>query len=126
VSKNVRSRVVRQIGRQVRSLRLDLGWTHEKLAEEAKMNPKYLGRLELGQSEPGAEILFRLARALSVPVSVLFETAGPPEKAPPPRISQSDVKEIAQTLAELTALVDRMAAGLPRPLPPRAPRRPRR
>jgi transcriptional regulator with XRE-family HTH domain len=93
VSKNVRSRVVRQIGRQVRSLRLDLGWTHEKLAEEAKMNPKYLGRLELGQSEPGAEILFRLARALSVPVS---------------------------------ALVDRMSAGLPRPLPSRAPRRARR
>lgn len=121
----MRSRVVRQIGRQVRALRLDLKWSHERLAEAAKMNPKYLGRLELGQSEPGADILFRLAEALRVPVGVLFETAGAPEKAPP-RLSHSDVKEISETLGKLTTLVDRMAAGLPRPLPPRAPRGPRR
>jgi transcriptional regulator with XRE-family HTH domain len=117
--------VVRQIGRQVRLLRLDHGWSHEKLAEKAEMNPKYLGRLELGQAEPGADILYRLARALSVPVGTLFETANPGEKTQP-RISLADVKEISQTLAGLTTLVDRIAAGQPRPLPARAPRRLRR
>jgi transcriptional regulator with XRE-family HTH domain len=125
VPKKEKSRVVRQIGRQVRALRLDLAWSHEKLAEAAKMNPKYLGRLELGQQEPGADILFKLARALGVPVGALFETAVAPEKASP-RLSHSDVKEISETLAKLTTLVDRIASGLPRPLPPRAPRGPRR
>ena len=42
--------------------------TQEALAELASLNYKYIGRVELGKADPGADVLVRLARALRVPV----------------------------------------------------------
>jgi transcriptional regulator with XRE-family HTH domain len=125
VSKKAGPGVVRQIGQQVRRLRLDLDLTQDELAEKAGMNPKHLGRIELGKSEPGAEKLLQLARALSVPIGELFGAANPAENASP-RISLADVQTISKGLADLTATVDRLLAGQSRILPLRAARRPRR
>jgi transcriptional regulator with XRE-family HTH domain len=99
--------------------------SQEALAERAGLSYKYLGRIELAKADPGADVLVRIARALSVPVGELFQTITPVE-AIPYRLLPSDVDSITLTLTTLTAAVDRILGRQPRPLLPRAPRRPAR
>jgi transcriptional regulator with XRE-family HTH domain len=95
--------------------------TQETLAERASLNYKYIGRVELGKADPGADVLVRLARALSVPVGELFETITPTGSAPrwPP---SADVENVTAALQTLTAAVDRLLSLHQRPTTARAPR----
>jgi transcriptional regulator with XRE-family HTH domain len=96
--------------------------SQEALAELASLNYKYIGRIELGKADPGADVLVRLARALSVPVGELFETVTPTGDAPS-RLPVAEIQGVTSALATLTDAVDRLLARQPRPVPPRAPRR---
>ena len=91
--------------------------TQEKLAELASLNYKYIGRVELGKADPGADVLVRLARALSVPVGELFDTITP--MATPMGVGlrwlPGDVENVTATLQELTAAIERLLANQPRP-----------
>ena len=98
--------------------------TQEALAELASLNYKYIGRVELGKADPGADVLIRLARALRVPVGELFETitpAGGGRVWPPP----GEAEDAATALRTLTAALERLLSPKPRPLTSRAPRRSR-
>src|SRR5258708_11792891 len=78
-----RPAVLRPLGAQLRRLRLDRQMTQETLAELASLNYKYIGRIELGKADPGADVLVRLSRALAVPVGELLDTITPSRgKAP--------------------------------------------
>jgi transcriptional regulator with XRE-family HTH domain len=114
--------VLRPLGAQLRRLRLDRQMTQEALAELASLNYKYIGRVELGKADPGADVLVRLARALRVPVGALFDTITPSDtaRAWPPAGEAGDV---TSALQPLTAAVDRLLAPKPRPPGSRAPRR---
>jgi transcriptional regulator with XRE-family HTH domain len=96
--------------------------TQEALAELASLNYKYIGRVELGKADPGADVLVRLARALRVPVGELFETITPSNAVPvwPP---PGEADDVSAALQALTHAVDRLLAPKPRPLSNRAPRR---
>jgi transcriptional regulator with XRE-family HTH domain len=120
--------VVRLLGAQLRRLREDRELTQEKLAELAGLNYKYVGRIELGKSDPGAYVLVRLAAALRVPIGELFETAHPVPAADSTthRLSPSDAASIVDAAAGLTALVNRILTRKPGPVPTRPARRPRR
>lgn len=95
--------------------------TQEALAELASLNYKYIGRVELGKADPGADVLVRLARALRVPVGELFETITPAASRPWPRPGQAD--EVGGALRALTDAIDRLFSPKPPPLSSRAPRR---
>ena len=56
----------RVLGAAIRSYRGQIGWTLEKLAEKADLNPKYLGEVERGTVNVSADALVRLAKALRV------------------------------------------------------------
>jgi transcriptional regulator with XRE-family HTH domain len=116
---------LRPLGAQLRRLRLERKLSQERLAELAGLNYKYIGRVELAKSEPGADVLVRLARALAVPVGALFETITPRETLPH-RLSPSDIETVSNALATLTTVFDRVRARQPHPLPRRAPRHARR
>src|ERR1700745_2436330 len=88
-----RPAVLRPLGAQLRHLRLERNMSQEALAELAGLSYKYLGRIELAKADPGADVLVRLARALSVPVGELFQTITPVE-AIPYRLLPSDVDSI--------------------------------
>ena len=96
--------------------------TQEALAELASLNYKYIGRVELGKADPGADVLVRLARALRVPVGALFETITPSDDTPawPPAPEAGDV---ATALQALTAAIERLLSPTARPATSRAPRR---
>jgi transcriptional regulator with XRE-family HTH domain len=96
--------------------------TQETLAELASLNYKYIGRVELGKADPGADVLVRLARALSVPVGELFETITP-SGASPRSLPVADVDGVTAALQSLTAAIDRLLSHHPRPQGLRAPRR---
>jgi transcriptional regulator with XRE-family HTH domain len=119
---------VRSLGAHVRRLRLDRKLSQEKVAELAGINPKYLGRIELGKSDPGAYVLVRLAAAFRVPIGELFETirAVGSAQSTTHRLSPADLGNITDTLAELTTLVNRIQARKPDSPLARAPRRSRR
>lgn len=120
-----RPAVLRPLGAQLRRLRLERKLSQERLAELAGLNYKYIGRIELAKADPGADVLVRLARALSLPVGELFETITPADGAAY-RFSPADVEEVTDSLGALTTVVDRVLSRQPRAVPPRAPRRPRR
>ena len=120
-----RPAVLRPLGAQLRRLRLERRLSQESLAELAGLNYKYIGRIELAKADPGADVLVRLARALAVPVGELFETITP-SGASAYCLSPADIENVTAALAALTSVVDRVIARQPRPVPARAPRRPRR
>lgn len=113
------------LGEQLRRLRIEQDLTQQELAGKAGLSYKYLGRIELAQAEPGADILVRLARALAVPVGELFETITPSRNVPH-HLSPADLEEASTALRTLTAIVDRVRKRNPRPVSRRASRRSRR
>ena len=119
-----RPAVLRPLGAQLRRLRLDRRMTQETLAELASLNYKYIGRVELGKADPGADVLVRLARALSVPVGELFETITPSAGAP--RLPPAEVVDaLSAALQLLEAAVDKLLSQQPRPPRVRTPGRAR-
>ena len=60
-------------GRRLRAIRKAVKITQERAAEEARINPKYLGELERGEKKPSFDALVALAKALRVPLSVFFQ-----------------------------------------------------
>lgn len=60
-------------GRKVRTLRNAKGWSQELLAEHADLDRSYIAGIEVGARNPSLKALERLATALSVPLSELFE-----------------------------------------------------
>jgi transcriptional regulator with XRE-family HTH domain len=113
--------MLRALGQQLRRLRLEREMAQEVLAERSGLNYKHIGRIELGKTEPGADVLVRLARGLRVPVGELFETITP-TGASRSALPVADLDGVSTALATLTAAVERLRVRSPASLPPRAPR----
>ena len=60
-------------GRRVRAIRKAARITQERIAEQAQINPKYLGELERGEKKPSFDALIALAKALRVPPVAFFQ-----------------------------------------------------
>lgn len=58
-------------GRAVRTRRLELGWSQERLAHAAGLEQSYISGLESGARNPTLRIVFRVSDALMTPTSVL-------------------------------------------------------
>jgi transcriptional regulator with XRE-family HTH domain len=62
------------LGRKVQALRHAKGWSQERLAEKADIDRSYIAGIEAGARNPSLKAIERLAGALSVRLSELFET----------------------------------------------------
>jgi transcriptional regulator with XRE-family HTH domain len=60
------------VGKNVRQLRKDKGWTQEQLAFEARLDLTYIGGIERGRRNPSILVLARIADALGADVSELI------------------------------------------------------
>lgn len=63
----------KQLGYRIRYLRQNKGLSIEALALEAEINRNYLGDLERGTRNPTVVVLNKIAKALEVDLSTLFE-----------------------------------------------------
>ena len=61
----------RAFGAQVRQFRKSRGLTQSALAVACKLDPNYLGGIERGERNPTLENIFKIARSLEVPASLL-------------------------------------------------------
>jgi putative transcriptional regulator len=61
-----------RIGRQIRTLRDEKGWTQIMLADHAGLTREHLSELENGHKEIGARTLERIAAALDVSLAQFF------------------------------------------------------
>ncbi len=67
------SDIARTVGKRLRSYRVALGLSQEKLAEWAGLHPTYIGQVERGEKNLTIESLEKITRALDVPMSSVFE-----------------------------------------------------
>lgn len=68
-----RDPLLRGLGSRVRRFRESKGWTQETLAARAGLDRSYVAGIEAGLRNPSTKALAKLARALSVTLSTLFE-----------------------------------------------------
>jgi transcriptional regulator with XRE-family HTH domain len=68
--------LLRGLGWRVRQLRESKGWTQEILAGRAGLDRSYVAGIEAGLRNPSTRALAKLARALGVTLSGLFDGVG--------------------------------------------------
>jgi transcriptional regulator with XRE-family HTH domain len=73
MAKARRDPLLRGLGWKVRQLRESKGWTQEALAGRASLDRSYVAGIEAGLRNPSTKALAKLARALGVTISSLFE-----------------------------------------------------
>ncbi len=62
-----------EIGRRIRSYRLQSNLSQEELAEKCGLHPTYIGQVERGEKNATIESINKIAIGLSVSLSTLFE-----------------------------------------------------
>jgi transcriptional regulator with XRE-family HTH domain len=67
------SDALRTFAANLRRARTELGFSQESLAHAADLNMTHVARIERAEREPGVRTIAKLATALDVPASVLFE-----------------------------------------------------
>ncbi|GAA4677420.1 helix-turn-helix domain-containing protein [Phytohabitans rumicis] len=71
------ARLAFELGRAVRELREQRGWSQSRLAQGAGMTQSAVARFEAGGTVPTLHVLERLARALDVELAVGFTPKTP-------------------------------------------------
>jgi transcriptional regulator with XRE-family HTH domain len=66
------------VGEGIRRARQEHGWTQAFLADQARLSPNYIARLERGELGPSLFVANRICEALNIP---LEELVGPPSGA---------------------------------------------
>lgn len=70
---NMSKRDLQKFGKRLKSLRLDRDLTQLELAEILDMSPNFIGMIERGERNTTVENVFKIARALGIKPSNLFE-----------------------------------------------------
>ena len=70
------SEIAKSIGQRIRNYRTKQGLSQEKLAEMSGYHPTYIGQLERGEKNATLESIEKIAAALNVSLSTLFEQLG--------------------------------------------------
>lgn len=66
-------RILNKLGRRIKEIRKEKGLTQESLAELAQIHQTYVGKLEIGKSNPSVLMLNKLAKVLNVKIRDFFE-----------------------------------------------------
>lgn len=70
------SDIAKIIGQRIRNYRTQKGLSQEKLAELAGCHPTYIGQLERGEKNATLESLEKIASAMDISLSELFDKLG--------------------------------------------------
>ncbi len=62
-----------EIGRRIRTYRIDQKLSQEELAEKCGLHPTYIGQVERGEKNATIESISKISAGLSVPLDVFFE-----------------------------------------------------
>ena len=62
-----------KLGKRIRALRSEKGWSQVEMADLLGMNRGYLSELETGKRDPSLSVLKTIADGLSISLSRLFD-----------------------------------------------------
>lgn len=79
------------VGKNLRRLRTERGLSLEKLAQASGVSRAMLGQVELGQSAPTINVLWKIAKSLDVPFSALISTTS---ESPVKVLREKDAKRL--------------------------------
>ena len=97
------SDIAKVIGQRIRNYRYQQQWSQERLAEQSGCHPTYIGQIERGEKNATLESVEKIASALSVPMSQLFEKLN--EKETPNNIPLKSYQFFSQrSIAEQESL----------------------
>ena len=65
--------IEKQLGKRIKYLRIEKGWSQEELALESNINKNYISDLERGTRNPSVKILEKICIALDITFEVLFK-----------------------------------------------------
>jgi transcriptional regulator with XRE-family HTH domain len=65
-------KVRKDIGVNFRNFRKKAGLSQEKMAEKTDLHPVYISQIERGQKAVSVEALWKISKALRIPMSSLF------------------------------------------------------
>ena len=68
----------------MRRLRVDRGFSQERLALDSGVDRTYVSRLERGIENPTVAVIEKLSTTLGVPIAQLFEEPAPDQPLPKP------------------------------------------
>lgn len=100
-----------QIGKQIRSLRVERNVTLKQLAEEVKLTTGQLSKIENGKVSSPVSTLTRIASALGVEVAALFDFGDTESRAV--LVRKTDRKEIVGRGSKIGHSYESLAYGLP-------------
>lgn len=70
------SAISKLVGQRIRNYRTQAGMSQERVAELSGCHPTYIGQVERGEKNATLESVEKIASALDVPLSKLFELVG--------------------------------------------------
>ena len=70
------SEITKILGQRIRNYRTTKGLSQEKLAELSGCHPTYIGQIERGEKNATVESIEKIASALNISLSKLFEKLG--------------------------------------------------
>lgn len=71
---------LKDIGKTIKGLRKERGWTQEHLGSRAGICPKYLGSIERAEVNASLAVMLKIAKALNQEISQLLIAVGGAEK----------------------------------------------
>ena len=107
------SEITKILGQRIRNYRTARGLSQEKLAELSGCHPTYIGQIERGEKNATIESIEKIAVALGVSLSRLFEKLGSQEKDGPAvplecyELILSKTKEEQESLLALLRGIDK-------------------
>ena len=75
--------IAKILGQRIRNYRTGKGLSQEKLAELSGCHPSYIGQIERGEKNATVESIEKIASALNVSLSKLFEKLGGQDEETP-------------------------------------------
>ena len=72
--------MTKELGKRIRTERIDKKMTQEELAERAGLHPTYIGQVERGEKSLTITSLEKIVEGLGISFSDLFESIQPPTK----------------------------------------------
>ena len=81
--------ICRRLGLRIKWIRAEKQIRQEDLSDRAGVFRTYMSRIEGGRANPSITTVYRIARALDVPVADLFE---PVKDEHPPRVQSPEIR----------------------------------
>jgi len=66
------TKILENLGKSLKKIRLEKGLTQEKLAEIVGIHSTYVGKLESGKNNVSIKMLYKISRALKVKLPDIF------------------------------------------------------